>query len=156
MDLFVKNRVFSEAEIHARYEIMTENYCKVMNIEVLTMVEMVRKQIIPAVSRYVREIAEAARAKREVVETVDLSMETDLITRLSSLNARAYTKVQSLDKLTEDLRHTVHADEQAVVYRDSIIPAMDDLRAVVDEMEELTAQDIWPVPGYGELLFGVR
>ena len=154
--LFVENRVFSEAEIRARYEIMTENYCKVMNIEVLTMVDMVRKQIIPAVSRYVRELAEAARAKRDVLETVDLSMETDLIGRLSSLNARAYTKVQTLDKLTDDLKHMASSDEQAVSYRDAIIPAMEDLRRVVDEMETLTAQDGWPVPDYGELLFGIR
>ena len=154
--LFVENRVFSEAEIRARYEIMTENYCKVMNIEVLTMVDMVRKQIIPAVSRYVRELAEAARAKRDVLESVDLSMETDLIGRLSTLNARAYTKVQTLDKLTDDLKHMASSDEQAVSYRDAIIPAMEDLRRVVDEMETLTAQDGWPVPDYGELLFGIR
>jgi glutamine synthetase len=154
--LFVENRVFSEAEIRARYEIMTENYCKVMNIEVLTMADMVRKQIIPAVSRYVRELAEAARAKRDVLETVDLSMETDLIGRLSSLNARAYTKVQTLDKLTDDLRHMASTDEQAITYRDAIIPAMEDLRRVVDEMETLTAKDQWPVPDYGELLFGIR
>jgi glutamine synthetase len=154
--LFVENRVFSEAEIRARYEIMTENYCKVMNIEVLTMADMVRKQIIPAVSRYVRELAEAARAKRDVLESVDLSMETDLIGRLSALNARAYTKVQTLDKLTGDLRHMASSDEQAITYRDAIIPAMEDLRRVVDEMETLTAQDQWPVPDYGELLFGIR
>jgi glutamine synthetase len=154
--LFVENRVFSEAEIRARYEIMTENYCKVMNIEVLTMADMVRKQIIPAVSRYVRELAEAARAKRDVLETVDLSMETDLIGRLSTLNARAYTKVQTLDKLTDDLRHMASTDEQAITYRDAIIPAMEDLRRVVDEMETLTAKDQWPVPDYGELLFGIR
>jgi glutamine synthetase len=154
--LFVENRVFSEAEIRARYEIMTENYCKVMNIEVLTMADMVRKQIIPTVSRYVRELAEAARAKRDVLETVDLSMETDLIGRLSSLNARAYTKVQTLDKLTDDLRHMASTDEQAITYRDAIIPAMEDLRRVVDEMETLTAKDQWPVPDYGELLFGIR
>ncbi len=154
--LFVENRVFSEAEMHARYEIMTENYCKVMNIEVLTMAEMVRRQIIPAVSRYVRELAETARAKKEVLETVDLSMESDLIARLSALNARAYTKVQTLDKLTDDLKHTVRVDEQAIAYRDSIIPAMEDLRCVVDEMEVLCADDVWPVPGYGELLFGIH
>ncbi len=154
--LFVENRVFSEAEIHARYEIMTENYCKVMHIEVLTMADMVRRQIIPSVSRYVRELAEAARAKKEVLEAVDLSMETDLIGRLSTLNARAYTKVQTLDKLTDDLRYMTCLDEQAVSYRDDIIPAMEDLRRVVDEMEMLTAQDHWPVPCYGDLLFGIR
>ena len=120
------------------------------------MADMVRKQIIPAVSRYVRELAEAARAKRDVLETVDLSMETDLIGRLSTLNARAYTKVQTLDKLTDDLRHMASTDEQAITYRDAIIPAMEDLRRVVDEMETLTAKDQWPVPDYGELLFGIR
>jgi glutamine synthetase len=79
-----------------------------------------------------------------------------LIGRLSALNARAYTKVQTLDKLTGDLRHMASSDEQAITYRDAIITAMEDLRRVVDEMETLTAQDQWPVPDYGELLFGIR
>ena len=117
---------------------------------------MVRRQIIPAVSHYVRELAEAAKLKREVLESVDLSMETDLIGRLSALNARAYTKVQTLDKLTDDLRFMSGSDEQAIAYRDAIIPAMKDLRRVVDEMETLTAQEHWPVPAYGDLLFGVH
>ena len=99
---------------------------------------------------------DAAYALEDVLETVDLSMETDLIGRLSSLNARAYTKVQTLDKLTDDLKHMTTSDEQAISYRDAIIPAMEDLRRVVDEMESMTAQEHWPVPAYGELLFGIR
>ena len=154
--LFTENRVFSETEMRSRFEIMMENYCKVVNIEVLTMVEMVRKQIIPAVSRYTQQLAQTAAAKRAVLKTVDLSVEVDLIERLSALNSQAYIKVQTLDKLADDLKHLDTFEAQAYSYRDDVIPAMEDLRTIVDEMETLTAEDAWPVPAYGELLFGIR
>lgn len=156
VELFTSHKIYTEAEMEARYETIIEEYSKTLNIETLTMSEMVRRDILPAVSGYVASLAEAVASKRAAVAGLPCAAETSLIQKLSSLLDSAYEKVEALDTLVADGKAESHnALTVATYYKDVIIPAMNELRAVVDQMEVDTASQFWPYPSYGDLMFRV-
>ena len=154
IELFTSHKVFSETEVRARYEIMLENYSKLMNIEALTMLDMAKKEIFPSVSLYSRELADTAAAKKEFVN--DCTYEEETLKKISSLASDAYRAMTKLEEVYNGAETKVDAKEKADYYRDAVIPAMEALRGYVDELETITSVDYWPYPSYGDLLFGVR
>ena len=156
VDLFVKNKICSEEEIRARYEIELESYSKQINIEALTMIDMAKKNILPAVTSYVRDLTDTALAKKALSDAIPTSVEEDLITSLSN-------KLVCFSKKTAELEEAVikasdYSDDNlkyAKYYREVVFALMQELRAVGDAMETETASEYWPYPSYGELLFGV-
>ena len=156
VELFTSHKIYTEAEMEARYETIIEEYSKTLNIEALTMSEMVRRDILPAVSGYIASLAEAVASKRAAVAGLPCAAETSLIQKLSSLLDSAYEKVEALDTLVADGKAESHnALTAATYYKDVITPAMNELRAVVDQMEVDTASQFWPYPSYGDLMFRV-
>ena len=156
VQLFIRHKIYTEAEMEARYETILEEYSKTLNIEALTMSSMVRKDILPSVSSYIASLADAVNSKRAVCKDLPCSAETSLIQKLSGLMDEAYEKVEKLEVLLEDgkaeSRNTLSV---ATYYKDAIIPAMEGIRAVVDQMEVDTSADFWPYPTYGDLMFKV-
>ena len=156
IDLFVKNKICSEEEIRARYEIELENYSKQINIEALTMIDMAKKNILPAVSSYVRELTDTALAKKALSDAIPTTVEEEIVTSLSN-------KLVCFSKKTAELEEAViKAAEfdgdnlaQATFFRETVFALMQELRAVGDSMETETASEFWPYPSYGEMLFGV-
>lgn len=156
LDLFTKNKIYSVDEIHARYEIELENYAKIINIEALTMIDMAKKDMIPAVTSYVRELTDTALAKKALSDEIPTSVEEDLITSLSN-------KLVCFSKKTAELENAVIGASEyegdvlayAKYYRESVFSVMTELRAIGDAMETETAADYWPYPSYGEMLYGV-
>ena len=154
-DLFLKFGVFSLAEMQSRHDILLENYSKIINIEALTMIDMARKDILPAVTSYIKELADTAIAVQQA-SGADTAFEKDLITQLSKLQS----DIAARTKVLEDAVIEVHEIEdilaQSYAYRDKVFVAMQDLRAAADQAESLCSAKVWPFPTYGELLFGVR
>lgn len=156
IDLFVKNKICSADEIRARYEIELESYSKQINIEALTMIDMAKKNILPAVTSYVRDLTDTALAKKALSDAIPTSVEEDLITSLSN-------KLVCFSKKTAELEEAVikasdYSDDNlkyAKYYRETVFALMQELRAVGDAMETETASEYWPYSSYGELLFGV-
>ena len=155
IELFERHGVMNSVEIKSRQEILFENYSKIINIEALTMIEMATRDIIPAVNKYVSELANAAALKMQVVENVNCMIERDLISRLSSLNAKAYMAVGELKKVETEAAKTACFVTRAELYSNKVLPVMDKLRAYVDEMETMTATEFWPMPNYGDMMFKV-
>ncbi len=153
--LFTDHGVMSEVEINSREEIYFENYSKIVNIEALTMIEMATRDIIPAVSSFVADMADAAAAKLAVLPDIDCSVEKDIIKKLSELNAKAYKDVAVLKELEAKATAITDAVYRADAYCKQVIPAMEALRADVDAMEPLVATDYWPFPTYGDMMFRV-
>ena len=154
-DLFLKFGVFSLAEMQSRHDILLENYSKIINIEALTMIDMARKDILPAVTEYIKELADTAIAVKQA-SGVESEFEKDLIAQLSKLQS----DIAARTKVLEDAVIEVHEIEdilaQSYAYRDKVFVAMADLRAAADQAESLCSAKVWPFPTYGELLFGVR
>ena len=154
--LFVKNKIVTEAEYRARFEIELETYCKQINIEALTMIDMARKKIAPAVSEYVRELCEAALAKKALSDKLPTSYEEDIISSLSNKLVCFVKKAQELEEAVLGADgHQNNILERAFYFRNEIFAKMQELRAVGDSMETETASDFWPYPSYSELLFSV-
>ena len=156
MDMLVAHKVYTESELRSRYEIQLENYCKTVRIEALTMVDMARKEILPAVESYVSDLAAAAAAKKTVDADLPCGYETKKLRRLSSLVDTIDSRVDALEEKTVRLDTLHDLTEEAAFIRDEIIPAMSQLRAAADEAETQTAAGCWPFPTYGDLLFGVK
>jgi len=156
VELFTCHKVFSETELRSRFEILLENYCKIINIEALTMLDMVKKDILPAVSRYTGDLAGAAMSKKSFIACADCSYETETVERLSDLTGKVYTSTKTLEKAVDDLKSIQGAHETAKGFKDIVIPAMNELRKYVDELETITSAEYWPYPSYGDLLFGVK
>ncbi len=156
IELFERHKVYTETEIRARYEIKLDNYCKMLRIEALTMLNMSGKDILPAVSKYSKVLADAALAKRSLNLDIDTDFETGQVAKLSTLISKVAAETGILDhavKVADDLSNT---QEKAEYYRDKILPAMAKLRSFVDELEINTGADYWPYPSYGDLLFSVN
>ncbi len=154
--LFTKHHIFSEAEVRSRCEIMLENYCKVISIEALTMLEMVHKDILPAVYTYIKRLSETALATRQLCPDITCESEIKLVSRLSSLCNSLSNKADTLDKAVLDAKTHTEPAESATYYRDYVFGAMQELRAVADEIEGLVGEKYWPYPTYGAMLFSVR
>ena len=154
--LSVKNKTVTEAEYRARYEIELETYCKQINIEALTMIDMAKKKITPAVTAFVRELTDAALAKKALSAAIPTSVEEDLIISLSNKLVCFVKKTSELeDSVLNAGDNSVDPLERARYFRENIFAKMQELRAVGDSMETETAADFWPYPSYTELLFGV-
>ncbi len=153
VDLFTRHRVFSRAELESRHEVMLEYYAKGLNIEALTMADMVRRDILPAVSDYTRDLAQGAALKNQI--GVAAVYETETAQHLSGLMTDAYEKTQDLEAALINVGSRSSVD-QARYYHDCVFAAMNELRVVVDEMETLTDAKRWPYPTYGDLLFSVN
>ena len=154
VDVFVKHKVYTEAEIDSRYEIQLENYSKTINIEALTAIDMVRKDYIPAVSAYTSELSGTVLAKKAVCDSIPCDSEVEVIKRLSELGSdmsKIVSKLETADKKASALS----GKEQADAFHGEVIPAMEELRAAVDEAEKITSEEYWPVPCYGDLIFRV-
>lgn len=156
VDMLIHQKIYSEAEIESRYEIMLENYCKAVNIEALTMTDMTRKEILPAVEAYTAELASAAGAKKSIDSELSCAYEKRLINKLSMLADRIDSADEILEKKIAEYSTITDITEASCFIRDEILPAMANLRAAADEAETLTAEKYWPFPTYGKLLFGVR
>ena len=154
VELFVNNKIFSEKEIRARYDIMLENYSKVINIEALTMVDMAKKRIIPAVSKYTKELAKTIKLKEEII--LDTRYEKEVARRLSILNSDAYEMTEALENAVIKANTIVDLQENADAHQKEVLSLMEKLRTTVDTMETITAKEYWPFPNYSELLFGVK
>ena len=133
-----------------------KNYCKTIHIEALTMIDMVKKYIIPSVLSYQGEISEIANSKKQLNPNLKCELEEKLLSKLSRLGNYLYAKLDTLE--TSVLNAKTHSDllESAKYYRESIFINMQHLRGIVDELETLIAKDHWPLPTYGELLFSVN
>lgn len=153
--LFEKYKIFTSKEMHSRYEIHLEDYCKTLNIEALTFIEMVKKDIIPAVNSYIKDLSETANAKLNLISDVNCDVEKTIITKLSLLCGSVYKKVDSLDNALLEVKNYDNLQECAEYYRKVIFTGIQELRAVVDELEINTADKYWPFPTYGDLLFSV-
>ncbi len=153
--MLTSHGIYSESELRSRCDIMLENYCKTVKIEANAMVDMARKQILPAVSGYSADLAAAISAKRAVSPELPCKYETSLVARLSELADEIAEKTDKLEDAVVNLK----ADDiitESYSIRDNVLIAMSELRAAADEAETLTAKERWPFPTYGDLLFGVR
>ena len=155
VELFRRLGVMSDTEIVSRQEIMFENYSKVVNIEALTMTEMVMRDIIPAVNSYTGKLAADINAKQAIVGESGVRVEKTLLKKLSALNGETYDLVQALVTAEKTAASQEDYEKMAEAYLEKVIPVMERIRNKVDTMETLTASEYWPFPSYGEMLFGV-
>ena len=154
--MLTAHKIFSPAELHSRYEILLENYSKTVNIEALTMVDMARKEILPAVEGYTKSLAETLAAKKAAVAGLPCKYETATITKLSELSDEIADATADLDSEIAKFQAIEDVTEAANDIRDVILGKMDALRAVCDEAETITAKEFWPFPTYSDLLFSVK
>ena len=119
------------------------------------MADMAKKEILPAVSRYTQQLSATVLSKKAVLDTLDCSYETDMLTEISTLTAEAYKQVKALEKALENKKKIHDAKKSSVHYRDKVLPVMEKLRKAADALERLVAADCWPMPTYGDLLFGI-
>jgi len=154
--LFTRHRVYTKTEMEARYEIHLEHYCKVLNIEALTMIDMARRYILPAVSRYIHELTGTALAVQSLSTSATCAFEQEQIAEMSGLLSDAFRKTKNLDAALFGARNVQGSQALADYYRDSVLAAMQELRISVDQLETTTPSDVWPFPSYGDLLFSVK
>ncbi len=154
--LFRTHRVYTEKEMRSRYEIILENYCKTIRIEAATMVDMVYKHFLPAITAFAKEVAEAGNAKKALFEGIDLSYELETVKKLSALTAAISRSVRELEEELDRADTITDVTNQAFTFKDKVITKMAELRSAVDEAEHITSAKNWPFPNYSELLFGVR
>lgn len=155
VDMLTSHGIFTETEIYSRRDIMLDNYVKAVNIEALTMIDMARKEIIPAVTRFTADTANAVASKTGVV-SVACKYEKRLITTLSDLTDEMDEDAAALESAVAELKGIEDVVKASEFVRDSILPKMDTLRAAADKAETFTAEEYWPFPTYDKLLFGVK
>jgi glutamine synthetase len=154
--LFTKHKILTEAEIRSRYEILMESYCKTVRIEALTLSDIVRHDILPATAAFGTALATGALEKKKLIPELACKSETELLKKISVLSDTLYTNVAALDKTIADAKkHEESIVAHAKHYRESVLPAMLSVRTATDELEGLVGSAYWPMPTYGELLFGV-
>ncbi len=154
--MLTSHKIFSPAELHSRYEILLENYSKTVNIEALTMVDMAKKEILPAVAKYTKSLADTLAAKKAAVAGLPCKYETATVTKLSELSDSIADATDDLEAEIEKFQAIEDVTEAANDTRDVILGKMDSLRAVCDEAETITAKEFWPFPTYSDLLFSVK
>ncbi len=153
--LFTSHKVYTEKEMRSRYEIILENYCKLIAIEAKTMADMALKDILPAVSEYAQTLANTVLSKQSVSERISCKYETELLNRISLLQDQAYESVNALEEALKKAESICGATALSMHYKDDVLVKMQDLRTAADELETLVSADYWPFPTYGELLFGI-
>ncbi len=155
VDVFTKHGIFTETELQSRYEILTEEYSKTISIEALTLSEMVKREIIPALLNYSGELANIANAKKTICNNAPATVEAALITNLSEIATELYNKIALLDSAVSQANAIDDTTRRANRFKDSIVPALQIIRDYIDEAETMVAADFWPYPTYGELLFNI-
>ena len=153
--LFTSHKVYTEREMHSRYDILLQSYCKIINIEAKTMLDMAKKEILPAVSEYSQVLGNTVLTKKSVCKKLDCSYETDSLKKISELMASAHKNVQALETALSQTKIIADVTTRAVYYKDAVTSLMSKLRADVDALEDVVSADYWPIPTYGDLLFGV-
>ena len=156
LDLFARHKIFTESEARSRCDIILSNYSKVLNIEARTMVDMVKRDILPAISKYEYALSSAANAKRTLSPSIVCGYEEKQVRRLASLAEIICERTENLEKIVDEINGAGNPEVTACAYRDRVCPLMKQLRAAVDEAETLVSAEYWPFPTYGDLLFGVR
>ena len=156
VELFKKHKIYSESELHARYEILLENYSKIINIEALTMLDMAKKDIIPAVSKFVRDLTDTALSKKALSADITTEVEVELITKLSKLQLCFSKRIDKLDAILLKAADITDIQELANYYADEVFAAMQEARAVADEMEMSMDAEYWPYASYGQMLYSVK
>ena len=151
--LFTKHNIYTETEMKARYEIHLESYSKVINIEAQTMADMVKRDILPAVSSYMESISSAVLNKKAVCKDLPCIAETETLKKLSGLSDSLYLKCAELE--TALVKIPKDAQKAALYYHDTVFALMQEMRAIADEMETMTSAEYWPYPSYGEMLFNI-
>ena len=154
--LFETHGILTRDEVVSRYEIMLENYSKVINIEALTMLEMARQDIIPAVCEYIKLLSDETAAKKLVCASVNCSMEENLISALSDKLSALFENLEELDKEVHTAHNMSGAQKAAEYYHDTVLARMEKVRGIADYMEVYTAKEYWPFPTYGDLLFSIQ
>ena len=155
-EMLIRHKVFNEAEIQSRCEIMLENYVKTVNIEGLTMVDMVRKDCLPAIEEYLYTLSRAVDSMKSVSANVKCRYEISTIEKLTDLTDNILTSVEALETVLEKLKGIEDIFESSALVRDELLPAMTTLRGYVDAAEMLTSAKYWPYPSYGKILFSVQ
>lgn len=154
--LFETHGILTRDEVVSRYEIMLENYSKVINIEALTMLEMARQDIIPAVCEYIKLLSDETAAKKLVCASANCSMEENLISALSDKLSALFENLEELDKEVHTAHNMSGAQKAAEYYHDTVLARMEKVRGIADYMEVYTAKEYWPFPTYGDLLFSIQ
>ena len=155
-DMLIEQKVYTMPELESRYEIMLENYVKTVNIEALTMIDMAKKEILPAIEKYVSELVSVAVKKAKLDAAIQSGYESSVIKKLSALEDMIYTRCEDLEKSAATLKGIEDITKQSEFVRDDVLAKMAALRVAADEAETLTDSNYWPFPTYGDLLFGVR
>lgn len=155
INLFKMHNIFSEVEIKARQEINLHEYCNVLSIEALTMAEMVNKDIIPAVSAYIKTLADTVHSKSLIPEIISCDLEKELIANLSNISLSLHKSVQELENRLIEVNAFEEPFEAAEFYHKKVLPLMNEIRVNADTLETMTASKFWPFPTYGELLFSI-
>ena len=154
--LFEKHKIYTAAEVRSRQEILLENYSKTLNIEALTMIEMSNRDILPAVSAYIKDLSKVAAQKKSISATLSTELEEKLVQKLSLLELSLYNRTDALSTALLGAKDTEgDAIAEASYFRNTVFPAMQELRAVADELETMVGRKYWPFPTYGDLLFSV-
>ena len=147
--------VLTKVEMYSRYEVELEHYSKIINIEALTMLEMARKQLLPAVNAYMSEVANTAASKLAVSESISVRSETKTLGRLSADADAMSDAIDTLQDAVDAAKSLPSESEKAVAFHDNVLPAMDTLRAAADDAETLCGEDYWPLPSYSKMLYYV-
>ncbi len=155
VELFTKHKIFTKSEIASRCEIMLDSYSKVLHIEGLTMIEMARKEILPAVVTYTNEVAQSVKLRQDIGICSETDATLRLCKKLTKLTDNLYAKTKELDSAVVGLERIDNSLEASAYCRDELVPAMNSLREVADELETIVAEKHWPYPSYSELLFNV-
>ena len=153
--LFEKHGVYTKLELESRKEILLEKYSQTINIEALTMLEMIKKDIIPAVCNYSKDLTESALAKKDLSSDIDISLETNLVSKISSLSSCLAKKTADLEKVLLGAKDCDDSEKLAKYYHDTVLSQMNEVRAIADELETLVGKGYWPFPTYTDLLFSV-
>ena len=153
INMFERFKVFTKAELESRAEIKFESYAKAINIEARTMIDMASKQIIPAIIKYTKELADTVVAVKEA--GADASVQAELLTEVSGLLAESKKALEALKVVTDQAAAMEEGEDQARFYHSDVVPAMEALRAPVDKLEMIVDKEAWPMPSYGDLIFEV-
>ena len=155
VDLFTSHKVYTEKEMYSRLEILQESYCKLIQIEGKTMVEMTLKDILPAVSEYSRALSDTLLSKKAVSKKLPCDYEEEILKKISFLSSQAYSVTKLLQYALDKASAILNPETLSMYYKDEVLSKMQLLRGYADELENLVSSDYWPFPTYGDLLFGI-
>lgn len=153
--LFQDNNIFTPSEMHSRYEILLENYSKLINIEALTMLDMLRKDILPATNKFMKDLTDTIIAKKSIGLSNSCDMERGTLTQVSTLTNELYSKTEELSALIRKVDEFEDNYSLAKFYSDSVLKVMNEARTIADNIEVLVGREYWPIPSYSDLLYRV-